>query len=234
MLKTYANLAKKILSLTLIFNSLVSLISAGNILAGYYASRPWWQPYSPYLMSGLLFWIAILTALLNIVPSKMVGRVHIRRLLFHHYVYGFLIMIGSTLLIVSFIPNSLTTLFTPTFTGESLSLQSLILYMELFFLYGGLTLLLDDLQDISLRVSRILNRFKKRTHKSGKILQFVHLCCSLITIYISLAVFLWSIEKYHWISQYPLWFLSHAILILSLLINGVWGSNVTKKMLSRK
>lgn len=229
MLRKYANLGKKILSLGLIFNSLIGLISVGNILAGYYAARPWWQPYSPYLLDGSLFWVATLTALLNIVPSKMVGKVHIRRLFFHHYVYGFLTMMSSTLFIAFLMPTSLTALFKPTSSIESMSLQSLILYAQLFFLYGGFTLLLDDLPDTSLTVNRILNQMGEKVRRSGKMLQFVHLCSSAITIYISLAIFLWLVKEYLWISQWPMWFLSHVISIVSLVINGVWGLRVTKK-----
>jgi len=229
MSRVRANLARKILSLALIFNSLVSLISLGNILVGYYAARPWWQPYSPYLLDGSLFWVAILTACLNIFPSKMVGKVHIRRLLFHHYVYGFITMMGSAFLITYLVPASLTALFMPTLAGESLSLQSLVFYTELFFLYGGLTLLLDDLPDMSSRMSYVLDQLKKRVHKVGRGLQFVHFCVSLVTVYISLAVGFWFIERYLWISQWPLWFLSHIIFILSLLVNGVWGLDVTRK-----
>jgi len=227
----YADLGKKMLSLALTFNSLVSMIWVGSVMAGYYAPRPWWQlhaPYSPYFLHGSFFAIAFLTAFLNIIPSRMIGKVHINRFLFHHYVYGFLVMICSIFLIASFWPEPLTSLFTPT-SGTNLSNQSLIFYTELFFLYGGLTLFLDDLPDVSLRISSILSRLKERTKKSGKTLQFVHLSGSLITIYLSLAVSAWFIEAYFWIRQWPTSFLSYLILILSLTVNGIWGLSVTRK-----
>ena len=227
----FKDLAKKILSLALTFNSLITMISVANILVGY-APRPWWwpnTPYSPYLLHGSFFAIAFSTALLNIIPSRMVGKVHIDRFLFHHYVYGFVIMIFSIFLIGSFWPESLTSLFTPTSAGANLSFQSLIFYTDLFFLCGGLTLFLDDLPDVSLRVNNILGRLKERAEKSGKTLKFIHLCGSLTTIYVSLAVLAWFIEGYFLIGQHPVWFLSYVILIISLLINGTWGLSVIKK-----
>jgi len=228
----YTDLAKKILSLALTFNSIISIISVGNILGGSYTIGPLgrpYSPYSPYNLHGSLFGIVILTAFLNIIPSRMIGKVHIDRFLFHHYFYGFLAMISSISLIASLWPGSLTSVLTPTSTSASLSFQGLVFYTDLFFLYGGLTLFLDDLPDVSLRLNKVLSRLKGRAQKSSKTLQFVHLCGSLITIYVSLALFAWFIEGYRWLKDLPMWFWSHAITVLSLLINGSWGLKVTKK-----
>ena len=230
MSRLLAKLSKKILGLALIFNSLLCLITVGNILAGHYAATPWWRPYSPYLIDGSLFWIAILTAILNIVPAKIIGRVQIRRLLFHHYVYGFAVMIvGSIFLFPSFIPPSLIASSSSLFNVERIGLQGMMLYTNLFFFYGGLTLLLDDFADISSSIKRALDWLGDKVHRSGRPIQFIHFFSSLITVYISISVLLWFISRYQWILQWPMWFLAHVVFIASLLINALWGLDVTRK-----
>jgi len=193
----------------------------------YYVTRQWLQLYSPYLFSPLLLWVAILASFLNIAPSKMVGEVHVRRLFFHHYVYGFLMMSSSTFSMAYLLPGSPTALFTPALIEGGPSAQGLIFSVELFFLYVGLALFLDDVQDVPLKLSQVLRKLKERTRRSGKILQSVHLGSSLVTLYISLAVSLWLIEN-SLIGQELLNLLSHLIFELSLVINGVWGLSATK------
>lgn len=228
--KSLVKVSKKILGLTLIFNSLLCLISVGNVLTGYYAAMPWWRPYSPYLTDGSLFWIAILTALLNIVPARMIGRVRIRRLLFHHYIYGFLVMaFCSVFVFLFFMPTSLIAYSSSLLNAEQIGLLDLIFYMDLFFFYGGLTLFLDDFADVSSRVRCALDWLGEKVYRSGRAIQLIHFCSSLITVYISISIFLWFIERYRSIMQWPMWFLAHIVFIVSLLINGLWGLDVTRK-----
>ena len=85
---------KKTFSLALIFNALITIAGVAGIIFGYYRAYPYWQPYAPWLLNGNLFWVALAAAIINIFPSAAIGRaLHTGRFLFHHYVYGFLVLL---------------------------------------------------------------------------------------------------------------------------------------------
>ncbi len=87
---------KKTFSLTLIFNALITIAAVAGIIFGFYMSYLSWQPYAPWLINGNLFWLAIAAAIINIFPSSAIGRtLHTGRFLFHHYVYGFFVLLSS-------------------------------------------------------------------------------------------------------------------------------------------
>lgn len=230
MSRSIVNLFKKILSLALILNSLLCLISLAEVLAFYYAAGHSRDAYSPYLIDRSLFWFAVLTVLLNIIPAKSIGRVHVKRLLFHHYVYGFIAMIlGSFFLFLSSMPGSILSYSGLLSTAEQISYQSITFYTYLFFLYGGLTLLLDDFADVSLEIRDIFDRLNERIFRFGGTTRLIHFCSSLITLYTSISVCLWLIERQQSIMQWPIWFLAHLFFISSLLVNGLLGLNVVVK-----
>ena len=103
---------KKIFSLALIFNALITLAVVAGILFGFYKSYPYWHPFAPYLLDGNLFWLAMAAAVINIFPSACIGRaLHTGRFLFHHYVYGFLVLLSSSAFVVLFTSVSLISLF---------------------------------------------------------------------------------------------------------------------------
>jgi len=102
---------KKFFSLALIFNSLLSMVCAIGILSGYYASQPHWKLYQPYLIDGSLFWAIILASIINIFPVTTIGRVNTPRLWFHHYVYGFVVLILSVVFLMMFTSIPLVTMF---------------------------------------------------------------------------------------------------------------------------
>ena len=190
-----APLRRKALSLALMFNSVVSLVYAAEMLASVYMSRYGWRPYSPYLIDGSVLWMAILAALLNIVPAKLIGKVDIRRILFHHYVYGFLASSISLLLIAFFAPACLFYLLMPSLGFQTISLQTVPVHAGLFFVYGGLTLVIDDIGDVSLRFADLLERLSMKARKSSRALQSVHLSSSLMSIYILMCGFLWFLQN---------------------------------------
>jgi len=226
-----AAIGRKVLSLTLIFNSIISLISAANMLASFYMNGCGWRPFSPYLIEGSLFWFVILTSLMNIVPAKIVGKVNIKRILFHHYVYGFLVSSISLLSMVLFAPAYLLVLLTPSLGFQTSGLQTIPLYASFFFVYGGLTLVIDDINDVSLRVRRSLDKLKMRICKSGKMLQTMHLCSSLVSIYIVICSLLWYFENIFWIKNSPLLNIAHIIFMLNLLVTSLWGLKAVKEKL---
>src|SRR4030042_6147581 len=103
---------KKIFSLALIFNALITIAVVVGILFGFYRAYPYWKPFAPYLIEGNLFWLAIAAAMINIFPSACIGRaLHTGRFLFHHYVYGFIVLIAACVFVVLFSPVNLIFLF---------------------------------------------------------------------------------------------------------------------------
>ncbi|MGD6934443.1 MAG: hypothetical protein ACQCN5_09580 [Candidatus Bathyarchaeia archaeon] len=108
----YKVLAKKLISLSLIFNALVTISYALGILGGFYWFFTDWQPFYPFIVNGNLFWLVIFAGALNIVPSARLGRnLKTGRLFFHHYFYGALVLVLGVLVVVAFTSVSLWTLF---------------------------------------------------------------------------------------------------------------------------
>ena len=64
---------KKIFSLTLILNALITLSAIIGIMYGFYHAWPYWKPYAPYLINGNLFIVVGIAALINIFPSASIG-----------------------------------------------------------------------------------------------------------------------------------------------------------------
>jgi len=64
-----------------------------------------------------------------------------------------------------------------------------------FFVLTGLTLLLDDLPDVSKRVESTLNKLKSRAYQVRKVIHSLQLITGLISFYVFLAVALSSIQN---------------------------------------
>ena len=69
---TVGTILKKIFSIALIFNSLISIACVAGIIYGYYMAYPYWQPYSPFLLNGNLFWLALAAGVINIFPGAAI------------------------------------------------------------------------------------------------------------------------------------------------------------------
>jgi hypothetical protein len=227
MSKILAKLGRKTLSLALIFNSIISLASVADILAAFHFNVDGWWPYQPYLVGVLLFWPVIVTAVLNIVPARFIGKVDIGRILFHHYVYGFLASSISLTLMVIFAPAYIFVLLMPFLGFQTTRLQMIMIYSGLFFVYGGLTLMIDDIHDVSLRLGTALDRLKLRAYKSGKALQKVHFISSLATVYTAVFISVLFLEI-GVLETGSLWDLSNMFPATSLLITGLWGLKAVK------
>ena len=94
---------KKIFSIALIFNALISVACVAGIIMGYYKAYPYWQPYAPFLLNGNIFWLALAAGVINIFPSAAIGRaLHTGRFLFHHYVYGFFVLASTSAFVIIF------------------------------------------------------------------------------------------------------------------------------------
>jgi len=202
-------LCKKTFSLTLVFNALLTIACSVGILAGFYGYYKDWKPFSPYLFSGNVFWVAIIAAAINVFPSALIGRkLHTGRFLFHHYFYGFLVLAFAGVYIVIFTPVSLSTIFLVNNTSVAVNAGR-------FLLLGGFTLLLDDLPDVSKRIEIGLNWLKAKILRGKKIIVTVQVVVSAISLYMFGALCFAMLQVPEWIT------LANLILISSVFITSV-------------
>ena len=175
-------ICKKIFSVSLIFNALLTIGCISGILAGFYWYYHDWHPFSPYLISGNLFWVAIAAAVINIFPSAGLGRsLHTGRFLFHHYFYGFMVLVCALVYIVFFSPLSLLTIFLVNDTSVQVNVGR-------FFILGGLTLVLDDLPDVHTKLNSGLNWLKNKVGQGAKFVSAVQLVMGAVSLYVFTAV----------------------------------------------
>jgi hypothetical protein len=187
-------LCKKIFSVSLVFNALLTIGCTIGILAGFYWYFNDWQPFAPYLVSGDLFWVAIAAAVINIFPSAGLGRaLHTGRFLFHHYFYGFLVLFFSAVYVVVFTPVSLLSIFLVNNTSVAVNAGR-------FFILGGFTLVLDDLPDVHKRVESALNWLKAKVGRGGKVVSVVQLLTGAVSLYIFTAVTLAVAQNPQWVT----------------------------------
>jgi hypothetical protein len=171
-------ITKKIFSVSLVFNALLTIGCTVGILGGFYWYYHDWHPFAPYLINGNLLWVAIAAAVINIFPSAGLGRsLHTGRFLFHHYFYGILVLVFSVIYITFFTPVNLLTIFLVNDTSVQVNIGR-------FFLLGGLTLLLDDLPDVSERLESSLNWFKSKIGQGGQVMSVVHAVCGVVSFYL--------------------------------------------------
>jgi hypothetical protein len=205
---------KKIFSLSLILNSLITLAAISGILYGFYHAH--WHPYAPYLINGNLFLLVAATAFINIFPSASISRaLHTGRFLFHHYVYGFFVMLSSSVYVVAFTSVSLLSLFL-------VNTSNIAVNAGRFFVLTGLTLFLDDLPDVSKRVESALNKLKSRAYQVRKVIHGLQLITGLISFYVFLAVALSSIQK-------PEWTVANFLTMSTLLITSITAFACVKR-----
>jgi hypothetical protein len=207
---------KKIFSLALILNALITVGGVVGILNGFYGAFPFWKPYEPYVIDGNLFWLSIVAALVNIFPSASIGRaLHTGRFLFHHYIYGFFVLLSSSAFIVMFTSVSLFSLFLVDST-------SIAVNSGRFFVLAGLALVLDDLPDVSKNIEPFLNWLKSKAYRGRKVLFALQLLSGGICLYLSLAIAIFTVQN-------PQRVLSDSILIGSLLITSLTSLALVKK-----
>ena len=185
-------LTKKLFSLSLIFNALLSIACIVGILAGFYWLYHNWQPFAPYLINGNILWLVIAAAVINIFPSAALGRtLHTGRFLFHHYIYGFIVLFTTATYIVLFTPAPLLTIFFVNNTSIAVNIGR-------FFLLGGLTMLLDDLPDVNGHVEAALNWLKLKAHRAGKPILAAQLLTGAVSLYVAVAISLYIFQNQQW------------------------------------
>jgi hypothetical protein len=175
-------ITKKIFSVSLVFNALLTIGCISGILAGFYWYYHDWHPFSPYLISGNFFWVVIAAAIINIFPSAGLGRsLHTGRFLFHHYFYGIMVVVCSVVYVVFFTPISLLTIFLVNDTSVQVNVGR-------FFLLGGLTLVLDDLPDVHIKLDSGLNWLKFKVGQGARFVSVVQLVVGVVSLYVFAAV----------------------------------------------
>ena len=175
-------ICKKIFSVSLVFNALLTIGCISGILAGFYLYYHDWHPFLPYLINGNLFWVAITAAIINIFPSAGLGRsLHTGRFLFHHYFYGFMVLVCAVVYIVFITPISLLTIFLVNDTSVQVNVGR-------FFILGGLTLILDDLPDVHTKLDSGLNWLKCKVGQGARYVSVVQLVAGAVSLYVSVSV----------------------------------------------
>jgi len=229
MLDIRAALGRKILCLAVIFNSIVSMLLAGNLLYVFYTNRLMQHPYWPYLLDGSLLWFVIAASLLNIVTAKILGNVDLKRIKFHHYFYGFIASTISFIFMTLFAPTYLFTLLMPMLISNACSSATMPISAAFLLLYGGMTLIIDDIQDISLKLGRAFNNLKKKLHGFGRPLETFHLFSSALSTYVTLSIILWAFANGLYSGESLLPSLSAGVFALNFLITSLWGLGISKK-----
>jgi hypothetical protein len=182
---------RKVFSVALIFNSLLTISCAIGLLHGVYADH--WKPYLPYLVDGNLLWLMTAAAVLNIFPAAYTGKVHTGRLWFHHYVYGFIVLLSSSAWVTLFTSISLLNLF-------RLNTANVAVNVGRFFVLGGLTLIIDDLPDTSKTAKRSIVWLKLKAYQARKILHVVQCLMGFTSLYLLLAISLSIMQSPQWVT----------------------------------
>jgi hypothetical protein len=202
-------LCKKMFSLSLVFNALLTIACCVGIIAGFFFYFPDWKPYSPYLLDGNVFWVVIAAAAINVFPSALLGRkLHTGRFLFHHYFYGFLVIVFAAVYIVLFSPVPIQALFFVNDTSAEVNVGR-------FFLLGGLALVLDDLPDVSKRIEAGLNWLKGKADKGKKIIVTTQVMTGAFSLYVFAAVSVGMLFVPQWMT------VANILLVATTLITGV-------------
>jgi hypothetical protein len=179
---------KKTFSIALIFNSLISIACVAGIIYGYYLAYPYWEPYSPFLLNGNIFWLALAAGVINIFPGAAIGRaLHTGRFLFHHYVYGFFVLASTSAFVAFYTPFSVLSMF---FVDSS----SIAVNAGRCFFLAGLALFLDDLPDVSKRVEKGCNWMKTKACQARRSLHILQFITGIFALYCSLSILFSTIQ----------------------------------------
>jgi hypothetical protein len=172
---------RKIFSVSLLFNALLTVVFSIGLLASYYTLFPAWTPYPPFIFDGRLFWVLIVAAIFNIFPCVNIGKVHTGRLWFHHYVYGFIVAALAIVASAVLVPGGLSSLLIIYTTDVGVNAGR-------FFILGGATLVLDDLADVSKGLYSGLRFVKSKAQKNARILHAVQVIMGFVTLYFLAAI----------------------------------------------
>ncbi len=175
---------RKLFSIALVFNCLVTIVYAIGLLIGFYVDS--WTLYQPYLFDAGFLWVIIIVAIMNLYPAMKIGRIKTGRLLFHHYVYGFIVLALAGAFLFLFTSVSIISLFTENNTDLAINIGR-------FFVLGGLALILDDFGDISKVTKTTLDFLKSKAHVKSNTIHWAHLLLGFASVYVLVAVSVWVV-----------------------------------------
>lgn len=182
---------KKVFSLALMLNAFVTLAAIIGLTYGFYLAWPRWKPFEPFLISGNVFLLVIAAGLINIFPSACIGRkLHTGRFLFHHYVYGAAVLVTSSFCVLAFSSLSLVGFFL-------LNTSNMAINAGRFFVLAGVTLLLDDLPDVSKGIETSLNKIKTGFYKIRKAIHVLQFLTGVATLYVFVSILLTEIKNWN-------------------------------------
>ena len=203
------NYGKRVFRIALMFNTLLCIVSAVGLLLSFYGIRDSWKPYAPYLINGSLFWVVGLASVMNVFAAVGVCReVETGRLWFHHYVYGFVVVLITFVSVVLFTSVSLVNFLIGYITNATVNAMR-------FFFYGGLALVLDDFPDISGRMGSFLFTAKTKTYRVRSLAHALQFVLGIVSFYVFLSVCFWLARN----PEGP--FLSNFIVAGSLLVTSL-------------
>ena len=128
-----------------------------------------------------------------------------------------------------FAPTYLFILLMPTLISDAYGSTSMTVSAAFFLAYGGMTLIIDDIQDLSLRLGKALDALKRKLHRFRRALEMIHFCCCITSIYVTLRVFSWALANGFHLGELMLPEISAGIFTLNLLITSIWGLGMVKK-----
>jgi hypothetical protein len=173
---------RKVVSWVLTFVCLLSVLLVIGFLVGFYTAQ--WKLYQPFLLNANVLWAAIPAGIMDLFPIANFGHVKVRRLGFHHFVYGLAIVAGSSVL------TSVT-----VFNVFSLGIRDVKLNVGRGFILVGLTLIVDDFADISDRTRIALRVMKSKLYQKRRIIHAVQGLLSCITFYVFLCATIWLTQN---------------------------------------
>jgi uncharacterized membrane protein YqjE len=178
----------------------------------FYAAH--WRLWQPFVLSANLLWAPILASVLNFFPIASFGQVKVRRLGFHHFVYGFVI-VGAAFV---FLSVSVLSLFV-------VNVRDVKFNVERVFMLVGLTLIVDDFSDISERTRMGLLFLESKVYGMRRAVHAVQGLLSLVTLGVFLCILVWLTQNPRGLN------LANTVFEGSLLVTGLTGvGSVGKKV----
>lgn len=205
---------RKIFSVTLIFNALLTVVCVLGLLRGFYIDN--WKPFAPFLVNGNFLWVIVALAIINIFPAAYFGKVHTGRLWFHHYVYGFIVLFSSIAWVVFFTSVSLVNLFLVNTANVGVNVGR-------FFFLSGLALVLDDLPDVHRISMHSLRWLKSKACEARQVLHATQIVLTAVAIYVLVAV-IFSV------SRNPNWVTSANFILIGSVLVSIFASFLTIKL----
>jgi len=180
-------MAKRTLSLALVFTSLVCVFCTAGLLIGIYTAN--WRVFEPYLVNGGFFWGIILGSLLTILLAIKISYVKtdFSTKVSRNLIFGVMIFAVSLVFLTIFTPLSFTSIFTSSTTNFAINAGR-------FFLLSGLALILVEfpgqLKAIGLKPKADLFFEKSLTRRT---LYWAQFAAGLVSLYLFLAIILYMI-----------------------------------------